>query len=141
MMTNTFIQGNSFELLCRLPDNHFDMVHTDPPYGLNGIYGRREHGRSIANDENLDWMPDVAHQLYRVLKNNTFCVVWSKWVNEPLVRKIFESQGFSINTVGIWNKEVQGLSGGGGFAETYEQWIVFEKGLPKEYYSKAIRWT
>ena len=34
LMTSKVIQGNNIDILKTYPDNHFDAVVTDPPYGI-----------------------------------------------------------------------------------------------------------
>lgn len=117
----------------------FDMLHNDIPYGndFKG-YGKTKdtsHSvatrelRNIKNDDNLWWLPSVAHEFYRILKPDKFCVVWCQWRTDEIVRNIFRMAGFDIETIGVWDKGVQGL--GAGFCETWEEWIVFKKGNAK----------
>lgn len=70
-----FIQGDSFEYMKQIPNETFDGIHTDSPYGRDTRYGMHKVGvRRIHNDNNLDaWLPDIAREMYRVLKNNSFC--------------------------------------------------------------------
>jgi DNA modification methylase len=74
-LINKFIQADTFEYIKQIPDEVFDAIHTDPPYGRDTKYGIHHVGsRRIHNDSNLDdWLPDTAREMYRVLKNNSFC--------------------------------------------------------------------
>lgn len=134
-LNSEFIKGDSFKVLPTLPSESFDLIHADPPYGRpNKGYGKTKdvgqvvarERRSIANDQNLWWLPETASQLYRILKPDKFCVVWGSWENFDDVRLLMLASGFDIVTQGIWDKGIQGL--GGDFCNTYEIWGVFEKG-------------
>jgi len=51
-------------------------VLTDPPYLVD--YRARD-GRSIANDDNADWLRPAFAEIYRVLKPASFCVSFYAW--------------------------------------------------------------
>lgn len=145
ILENTYHQGDSFKWLPTLPDNMFNCIHSDIPYGLDMGYGKTKdvgkqanrEKRFIANDTDLNWLPPVAYDMYRVLKDDTFCIIWGKWTTIFDVKLIFESAGFTTKTLGVWNKMVQGL--GKGFAEAYENWAVFAKGDPQfNYMTKNV---
>ena len=40
--TQTWKIGDSYELMKKYPDNHFDLVLTDPPYGIGEAAGKNE---------------------------------------------------------------------------------------------------
>lgn len=142
---NQYIKGNSFEVLPTLPDETFDCIHSDIPYGLDMGYGKTKdvgkeatrEKRFIVNDKDLNWLPPVAYEMYRVLKPDTFCIIWGKWTGIHDVKLMFEAVGFQTHTIGVWNKMVQGL--GKGFAEAYENWILLAKGDAKcRYMTKNV---
>lgn len=53
------INGDCFEINKSIPSESIDLILTDPPYGMEFQSGRREEKHDkIANDDNLDWLPD-----------------------------------------------------------------------------------
>lgn len=43
---NTIIHGDCLEIMKRVPDNYFDLVLTDPPYGINAHKKRGDTGKN-----------------------------------------------------------------------------------------------
>ena len=125
--------NNCFRDVMKLTeDSSVDMILTDPPFGQNLEYGRGQLGtRVIKGDQDLDWLPEFATEAYRVLKDNTHCVMFWQWRTYPELAQEMIKAGFVIRTVGIWDKKNAGLSGGG-LAEQYEQIVVFKKGDAKQ---------
>lgn len=115
------------EILREMESETVDIILTDPPFGQNVKYGRSDLGhRSIQNDDNLDWLPEWANHAYRVLKYDTHCIVFWQWRTYSTLEKIMTDAGFTIKTVGIWDKNNAGL--GTGIVEQYEQIVIFKKG-------------
>jgi DNA modification methylase len=120
--------GNAIDLLPK--QGPVDLILTDPPYGQGGEYGRSQLGhREVAGDDNLDWLPRVSEGCYRLLPDNSVCLVFGQWRTSSKFVEQFEAAGFRIRTVAIWDKENCGLSSHG-FGEQYEQILVFYKGQP-----------
>jgi len=66
--------GDSRELLVDVPTESQDTILTDPPYGADLLIGRQQLGhRTVANDNSLDWMPAIATNCFRILKQNANC--------------------------------------------------------------------
>jgi site-specific DNA-methyltransferase (adenine-specific) len=127
----TFKIGDCLPILKEMADGSVGMVLTDPPYGQGIGYGRSILGlRYVENDDNLDWVPAVAEELYRVLKPDSWCVVFGQWRTYVDFYWAFKTVGFDIKTVAIWDKGTHGL--GAGLAEAYEQIYVFRKGNARE---------
>lgn len=63
------LQGDCLRILPTIPDETFDAIVTDPPYGI--AYKSKRLG-GIANDERpfIWWL----HDAYRVLKDNSAIV-------------------------------------------------------------------
>jgi adenine-specific DNA-methyltransferase len=73
---NSIIHGDCVQILAQSQAASVDFVLTDPPYLVN--YKSRD-GRSIANDDNADWLRPAFAQIYRVLKPASFCVSFYAW--------------------------------------------------------------
>jgi len=70
------IHGDCIEIMRTMPDASMDFALTDPPYIVR--YKDRS-GRAIANDDNDRWLLPAFAQLFRVLKQNTYCVSFYGW--------------------------------------------------------------
>jgi len=124
--------GNCLDKMETIPDKYVNMILTDPPFGQNLEYGRGQLGtRVIKNDDNLDWLDEWAHEAYRVLADKSHCVMFWQWRTYPILAEAVIRAGFTIRTVGVWDKKNAGLSGGG-LAEQYEQIVVLKKGDAKQ---------
>jgi site-specific DNA-methyltransferase (adenine-specific) len=124
-------KGDCNSFLKQLENESIDLILTDPPFGQNIGYGRSELGhRYIENDNNLDWIKQFSETTYRILKQNSHCVVFWQWRTYSKLEEVMLQAGFTIKTVGIWDKNNSGL--GDGLAEQYEQVIVFKKGNAKQ---------
>jgi DNA modification methylase len=113
-----------FELLPQ--QKPVDLIIMDSPYGQKGRYGLRH--RTVAGDDNLDFLNTIARECYRLLPKDAACLVFGQWRTGHRFRTEFEKHGFRTKTVCCWDKGNSGL--GAGLAESYEQIYVFYKGHP-----------
>lgn len=74
--TNRIVEGDCVTVLKTVPAASVDLVVTDPPYLVR--YRARD-GRSIANDDNADWLAPAFAEISRVLKDGRFCVSFYGW--------------------------------------------------------------
>lgn len=114
MEFNKIINGDSIESMKLLPSEIFDLAVTDPPYKTitggdsNGKNSERPKGmlsgnRKLFKYQNIkisDWMSE----LYRVLKENTHCYIFTNSLN--LTEMLNESQkvGFKLHNLLVWEK-------------------------------------
>lgn len=114
MEFNKIINGDSIESMKLLPSEIFDLVVTDPPYKTitggdsDGKNSERPKGmlsgnRKLFKHQNIkisDWMSE----LYRVLKENTHCYIFTNSLN--LTEMLNESQkvGFKLHNLLVWEK-------------------------------------
>jgi len=68
--------GDCISEMKRLPASCADLVLTDPPYVA---HYRDRNGRSIANDDNCNWIFPAFAEAYRVLKPDSFCISFYGW--------------------------------------------------------------
>lgn len=73
---NRIINGDCIDVMKQMPESCIDLVVTDPPYLVN--YRSRD-GRTILNDVSDDWLVPSFRQIFRVLKNNSFCISFYGW--------------------------------------------------------------
>ncbi|WP_343075468.1 DNA methyltransferase [Ruficoccus amylovorans] len=88
---NKVICGDCIDVMRTLPDESMDFVITDPPYLVN--YHSRDK-RSFANDTNADWVEPAFEEIYRVLKNNSYCVCFYGWSAVEHFISAWEKAGF-----------------------------------------------
>jgi len=75
--TNRIIHGDAVNQLAQMPDSSVDLIITDPPY----LVGYRDRtGREIANDRNPDGVLPAIGEMARVLKSDSYMVVFCGWV-------------------------------------------------------------
>lgn len=131
MVDYKIYNDNCLNVLKTIDDKSINMILVDPPFGQSIGYGRGELGhRYIENDNNLDWLPEWADHAYRVLKDDSHCLVFWQWRTYSKLEAVMLERGFTIKTVAVWDKNNAGL--GDGIAEQYEQIIFFRKGNAKQ---------
>lgn len=112
--TNRIINGDSVTAMKNMESECVDLIVTDPPYKTitggdsNGKNSERHKGmlsgnRKLFKHQNIkisDWMPEI----YRILKNNSHCYIFTNALN--LTEMLNESQkaGFKLHNLLIWEK-------------------------------------
>lgn len=114
-MKYNLIQGNCLELMKNnISDNSIDLIVTDPPYktitggDLNGKSSIRPKGmlkgnRKLFRYQNIeisDWMSE----LYRVLKDNSHCYIFTNSLNMQEMLNEATSIGFKLHNILVWVK-------------------------------------
>lgn len=87
------VLGDCLTVLPTLPDRAVDFVLTDPPYLVN--YQDRS-GRSIANDRNDDWLAPAFQQIYRILRDDAFCISFYGWNRVDRFFSAWRAAGFRV---------------------------------------------
>jgi adenine-specific DNA-methyltransferase len=87
------IQGDCIEVMKKLPANAVNFVLTDPPYLVNYV---DRAGRRVANDITAEWLKPAFEQVYRVMKNDSFCVSFYGWSKVDLFMQAWRAAGFKI---------------------------------------------
>ncbi|NFF75920.1 site-specific DNA-methyltransferase [Clostridium sporogenes] len=112
MQTN-IIYNKDF-LLNNLPSESVDLIVTDPPYktitggNSNGVNSERPKGmlggnRKLFKHQKLkifDWMP----QLYRILKENSHCYIFTNVINMEEMLREAKKAGFKLHNILVWEK-------------------------------------
>jgi len=73
---DTIMHGDCIRVMADLDADSVDFVLTDPPYLVSY---RDRSGRSIANDDNDEWLLPAFRQIHRVMKESTLCVSFYGW--------------------------------------------------------------
>ena len=101
---NQIICGDCVEVMKEIPSESIDLVVTDPPYLVNY---RSSDGRGYANDNPNDdsWLSPAMQEVYRVLKDNTFCVCFYGWHKVDQFLHAWRQAGFRTLEQFIWIKD------------------------------------
>ncbi|RDS85015.1 DNA methylase [Dyella monticola] len=123
--TDQLIHGDCTQVLPTLPSESIDLVVTDPPYFVR--YKDRS-GRSIANDDDPGSVLGAFHDLYRILKPDTFCISFYGWNSIAAFFAAWQQAGFRAVGHIVWYK---GYTSRRGFLNArHEQAYVLAKGRP-----------
>jgi DNA modification methylase/ParB-like chromosome segregation protein Spo0J len=132
---HTFLRGDCHVHLPTLPDNEFDLILSDPPYGVGADSWDMKSGRQHEYDDSIDvalnTMGVILHEGFRVTKERAniilFCDV--RVFNE--IHAMAEAAGWICWPKPlIWRKGQHGAAPWGqtGFQYTYEGLIYATKG-------------
>ncbi|MGI2907156.1 DNA methyltransferase [Tolypothrix sp. VBCCA 56010] len=90
-LENQLIQGDCIEVMQTLPAASVDFILTDPPYMAR--YESRD-GRTLPNDDNDRWLYPAFSEMYRVLKENSFCISFYGWHKVDRFMHVWKRAGF-----------------------------------------------
>ena len=131
MELNKIYQGDCLELLRELPANSVDLVLTDPPYNID-LQPQRKKTKAILNDsmdelEFISFLYPIAKELDRVLKEDSFAIIFTGWSTSHLFKRIFEPF-WEFKSMPVWVKNNFGI--GYYTRPQYEPCMLFMKGKP-----------
>lgn len=124
-LRNSIQQGDCIEVMRQMPAGSVDFILTDPPYLVR--YKSRD-GRSIANDDNADWLAPAAREMYRVLKPDSLCVSFYGWTQTDRFMSAWRAAGFRIVGHIVFRKRY--ASRARFVSYTHESAYVLAKGRP-----------
>jgi len=102
---NKVINGDSFDIIETIPDETFDLLLTDPPYGMSYQSSwRTDKFSKIDNDTNIEWFPNFAKEIFRVMKNNTHIYLFCNDFYISDFNKYLTLAGFTIKRTLVWVK-------------------------------------
>lgn len=117
-----------------------DLVVTDPPYGINfnSNHSKSKEYRDnlksvdgILNDgkDNLNFLEEVATELFRLLKDNTHLYWFTRWDKVEEQKPMLEQIGFKVKNNIIWMKNNWSMGDlKGAYAGQYECILFCQKG-------------
>ena len=121
--TNSILHGDCTYLMKQLPDSSVDFILTDPPYLVN--YRARD-GRTVANDDNADWLRPAFAEMHRLLKPGSFCLSFYGWSKAGLFLDAWQRAGFRIVGHVVFRKRY--ASSAGFLQYRHEQAYLLAKG-------------
>ncbi len=156
-MMNSFIIGDFFEKVRELPKETFDLVEIDPPYAIaldkvkkvdaskrfsNWNYGENGYNEVLRNEYD-DFMLRVLSECYRVMKSNSWLLLWlpvqdsidGEATEEMFFPKTFQNlkdAGFNFCPIpAIWTKpNGQTNQPSKRLGSAYECFVYAHKGSP-----------
>lgn len=153
MELNKIYQGDSLELLKKLPDNSIDLVITSPPYSTLKVY--IDNGGILAKDY-VNWFIPYCKEIERVLKpTGSFILNINDKVENgfrhpyvfDLISELHKQTGLKMFERLFWNK-LKSLPNRARFGDRVEYlfWFAKEKGfkfnlddMRTEYSEKSIK--
>jgi site-specific DNA-methyltransferase (adenine-specific) len=90
---SNIIHGDCVAVMSGMESGSIYFILTDPPYITR--YRSRD-GRTVANDDNARWLRPAFAQMFRVLKNGSFCVSFYGWSKADLFISAWRAAGFRI---------------------------------------------
>lgn len=141
----TVLCGDCLDVLPTLDADSFDAVVTDPPYSSGGRTqaaarntvsksDSREAdewflGDNMGVDTYIRWMRQVARECLRVVIQGGHAYVFTDWRQYTNLTTAWESVGWSLRSVIVWDKAKGGAMGS--FWRNNHEWCcVFTKGQP-----------
>jgi len=141
-MFDAYVIRDFFEAVKDLPNEHFDVIELDPPYGIDLQSAKSKRGlgadglsdyNEIEAKEYPKFLAKVIKECHRVLKPNGYVIFWfgpDPWFE--LIASILEGAGFRVPRIpGLWVKpNGQTNSPTTRLASCYEMFFYAAKGSP-----------
>lgn len=122
---NQVVEADCLTFLPKIPSRCIDFIFTDPPYISH--YADRT-GRTVMNDDRAEWLKPAFAELYRVLKNDRFCVSFYGWSKVDRFFAAWRAAGFRPVGHLVWPKRYASSEHFLGYA--HEQAYLLAKGDP-----------
>jgi DNA modification methylase len=87
----TVMHGDCIDLMQKMTSESVDFLLTDPPYLVNY---RDRSGRTVTNDDNGDWLQPAYSEMFRLLKQDSFCITFYGWNKVDLFMTAWKAAGF-----------------------------------------------
>lgn len=88
------------KVLPSVPDNSFDHIITDPPYGIDMKVDFLVNNDTIIDthdkQENISMFPEMIKQFYRTLRPGGYCCFWYDIEHHQLLRDLCLKEGFKV---------------------------------------------
>lgn len=107
------LNGDSIDIMSRIPEESVDLIVTDPPYRVisggkphkkrqpSGMLSKNDGKIFDYNDVNPEiWIP----QLYRILRSQGHCYIMTNTLNMENYLKICREAGFGLHNILCWHK-------------------------------------
>ena len=128
------IHGDCIQTMKKIPDEKFDLVLTDPPYGVDyqNNYTLKKHNK-IQGDDCIDY-EEFGKECYRLLKNNSHAYFFTRFDVYPIHFQQLLNAGFSIKNVLVVEKgHIGGVGDLKGSYANNSEWIIFAQKGRREF--------
>lgn len=136
-LANSYILGDFFQMVKKVPDNFADWVEIDPPYAIDLKQVKKDfNGKYVSYneiDKNVypEFLKNSLDEAYRILKPTGWLIFWfgpDPWYQ--IVADMIRSSGFKLFAVpGIWRKpNGQTMQPNTRLANCYEMFFYAHKG-------------
>jgi site-specific DNA-methyltransferase (adenine-specific) len=131
---HTFHAGDCREIMKELPDNHFDLILSDPPYGINaGSWEQGVNEHTYADDPKTSQSIyfSICHQGYRLAADLANMFLFCDIGSFERTRRFAEQAGWVVwPSPIIWKKSNEGMAPWGrkGPIKVYEAILFATKG-------------
>ena len=114
-----------FDFIETMDSNSVDLLLVDTPYGMDFQSNfRKEKHIKIANDNNLEWLPNWLNQVKRILKDDAHAYIFCSWHKIDIFKQEIEKL-FKIKNIIVWCKNGGGMGDlSGGYGGCHE-FIIF----------------
>lgn len=137
-LVNSFIIGDFFKEVKKIPNGTIDLIEVDPPYAIDLTSQKKENDclgyNEIDSNEYYGFMMKVLTESYRVMKPSGWLILW--FAPEPwfqTIHEIISKVGFRTHRMcGVWAKG-QGQTNQplNRLANAYEMFFYASKGRPQ----------
>jgi len=134
-LSDHFFLGDCIDIMTRFPDEFFDHIVTDPPYGIDMANLRMANLADVEEEhdvaENLEFLPQLLESCYRVLKDQGYMIFWYDLEHHTFLQTTASNVGFSpVPWPIVWCKTHQCRNNAPGFNPTKatEVAMVLRKG-------------
>ena len=137
-LSSSYIIGDCFETMAKIPDSSMSIVEIDPPYAID-LHKVKKDNECIGYNE-IDaavyssFMSRLFTECYRILRPNSWMVCW--FAQDPWFQTIasaIQDAGFKMNLIpAIWAKSQGQTAQPETFlGNSYEAFFYARKGQPK----------
>lgn len=133
------LKGDCREVMKTFPDNSFDIIFSDPPYGISADSAKKEskHYYDDSPDNALSIYEFIISEGFRVTKPKATLLLWCDIEHFIKLRTYAQQQGWTCwRTPLIYAKGETGFApwGRAGYVRTYEILLYAVKGQKELYY-------
>ena len=128
-MSINLFNGDCLEVMKGIESGSVDLILTDPPYGMMFKSNYRQNKYNpIKNDDNLNWLPELVGELYRVCKDNTAHYMFCSFHHIDIFKQEIQKR-FKLKNILVWEKNNTSMGDlKGDFAPKVEFILFFHKG-------------
>ncbi|MDQ3634947.1 MAG: site-specific DNA-methyltransferase [Acidobacteriota bacterium] len=100
---NKIICGDAFEILKRLPENHFDLLFADPPYNLSKNFGKHSFKQTTI-EEYETWLDSWLKSCVKLLKPTASIYICGDWRSASAIQRV-GMKHFTLRNRITWERE------------------------------------